>query len=349
MLKQLCLDEFTLFPKGSTALFAKGINLIVGDNATGKSHLLKSGYVSAWLSYEWGRALSRPDKLGMQRALAEKLIGVYKPEMLGHLVRRKKGGNRAQLRADFLGDIASTINGSFSHVAEKEVQIETAPSAFLKAPATFFPTKETLSLFPNFASLYRDYHIEMEETYYDLCLALDRPLPKGPRFEEKKKLLEPLEEILEGPVTLEGGRFYLTQSGIGKLEAHLLAEGLRKLAALDYLVANGTLTDNSILFWDEPESNLNPGLARKLAAMLCVIANAGTQVILATHSLFLIREFELLFADPRWSALGRHYIGLGREVHGGPAIIENADSFEELRTVTALEEELLQFQRFEGK
>lgn len=110
------------------------------------------------------------------------------------------------------------------------------------------------------------------------------PPTQGPPPRGEKRLLDPLEEILEGPVTLEGGRFYLTQSGIGKLEAYLLAEGLRKLAALDYLVANGTLTDNSILFWDEPESSLNPGLARKLAAMLCVIANAGTQVILATHT-----------------------------------------------------------------
>ncbi len=50
--------------------------------------------------------------------------------MLGHLVRRKKGGNRAQLRADFLGETASNISGSFFHVAEKEVQIEAAPSAF---------------------------------------------------------------------------------------------------------------------------------------------------------------------------------------------------------------------------
>ena len=39
MLKLLFLDEFTLFPKGSTARFAKGINLVVGDNAMGKSHL----------------------------------------------------------------------------------------------------------------------------------------------------------------------------------------------------------------------------------------------------------------------------------------------------------------------
>lgn len=149
----------------------------------------------------------------MQRALAEKLIGVYRPEMLGHLVRRKKGRGRAQLEVDFFGSDDASIAGSFSNLADKEVQLETAPAAFLDAPVTFFPTKETLSLFPNFASLYRDYHIEIEETYYDLCMALDRPLPRGPRLEEKKKLMEPLEAILEGPVTLESGRFYLTQAG----------------------------------------------------------------------------------------------------------------------------------------
>jgi len=348
MLKRLSLDDFTLFPQGSIAHFAKGINLVVGDNATGKSHLLKAGYASAWLSYAWGSSMNRPDKQGMQRAFAEKLVGVYKPETLGHLVRRKKGRGRARLGVVFFEGGDSSIEGSFSNLADREVQLETAPVAFLDAPVTFFPTKETLSLFPKFASLYRDYHIELEETYYDLCLALDRPLPRGPRLEEKKKLMGPLEEMLEGPVTLESGRFYLTQAGAGKLEAHLLAEGVRKLATLDYLVANGTLTNNSILFWDEPESNLNPKLVRKLAMMLCVVAEAGTQVILATHSLFLIREFELLFTDPRWSKLERHYIGLTRKMQEGIAGIENANSFEDLDIVTALEEELSQFRQFEN-
>lgn len=43
----------------------------------------------------------------------------------------------------------------------------------------FFPTKEVISMYPNFGGLYRDYHIEIDETYYDLCLALERPLLKN--------------------------------------------------------------------------------------------------------------------------------------------------------------------------
>jgi hypothetical protein len=38
----------------------------------------------------------------------------------------------------------------------------------------------------------------------------------------------------------------------------LLAEGFRKLGLLWLLLQNGTLLNGSVLFWDEPETNLNP-------------------------------------------------------------------------------------------
>lgn len=45
-----------------------------------------------------------------------------------------------------------------------------------------------------------------------------------------------------------------------KIDFSLEAEGLRKLALLWKLIRNGLLEKDSILLWDEPESNLNPEL-----------------------------------------------------------------------------------------
>ncbi len=39
------------------------------------------------------------------------------------------------------------------------------------------------------------------------------------------------------------------------MEMHLVAEGLRKLAMIARLIANGSLVDKVSLFWDEPEAN----------------------------------------------------------------------------------------------
>jgi len=46
----------------------------------------------------------------------------------------------------------------------------------------------------------------------------------------------------------------------GELEFTLVAEGYRKLGLLWLLIQNGSLLNGSVLFWDEPETNLNPKL-----------------------------------------------------------------------------------------
>ena len=43
MLKTLELQNFTVF-KEATLNFSPGLNVIIGENGTGKSHLLKLGY-----------------------------------------------------------------------------------------------------------------------------------------------------------------------------------------------------------------------------------------------------------------------------------------------------------------
>ena len=60
------------------------------------------------------------------------------------------------------------------------------------------------------------------------------------------------------------------------------------------MLTNGTLTPEITLFWDEPEANLNPALLKDMAVVLTDLTQAGFQIILATHSLFLMRELHIL-------------------------------------------------------
>jgi len=49
MLKSLHIENFTVFPKADF-IFGKNLNVIIGENGAGKSHLLKLAYAPIALS-----------------------------------------------------------------------------------------------------------------------------------------------------------------------------------------------------------------------------------------------------------------------------------------------------------
>jgi wobble nucleotide-excising tRNase len=121
----------------------------------------------------------------------------------------------------------------------------------------------------------------------------------------------------------------------------MLAEGLRKFGTLQKLLANGSLTKNSTLYWDEPEANLNPALLRKLAVILAELARQGFQIILATHSMSLLKEFHILSREPKKEKLPIKYFGLNAQP-GEATTVVATDDFKYLPDVVALDVELEQ-------
>lgn len=198
------------------------------------------------------------------------------------------------------------------------------------------PTRELLTLYPGFVSLYENRYLEFEETYYDTCLSLGDPPLRKPMTD----LLSVLEEAMSGKVVLQGGRFYLVTPDQGKLEMPLVAEGLRKLAMLAQLVAVGALEKDGYLFWDEPEANLNPRLVKVVARVILQLAKAGIQIFIATHSYFLLKELDILTIQ---QPIPTRYFSLLKGEDG--VIVESGDSLDELQSIVALEEELAQFDR----
>ena len=178
--------------------------------------------------------------------------------------------------------------------------------------------------------------------------ALEAPLLRGPRFKEIDKLLNPLEEVLGGSIKNENGRFYLLQKGSGKFEISLVAEGFRKLGTIAYLLANGSLSNQSILFWDEPETNLNPAYMSKVAEMLVRVANNGTQVFIATHSLFMLRELSMMTKDvkSRFFALSDEASDFSTKLEARSTLVTQGDSAEDIMPIAALDAEIEQGDRY---
>ena len=73
----------------------------------------------------------------------------------------------------------------------------------------------------------------------------------------------------------------------------MVAKGLRKIALLWQLIKNGTLEKGSVLFWDEPEANINPKYIPVLAELLIMLESEGVQILVSTHDYFLSKYIEV--------------------------------------------------------
>ncbi len=279
-LTKLEFERFTAFDKLTLEL-SPGINVFIGANGTGKTHLMKVAYAAC-------------DVTKTKMNFAEKLNRVFLPSgrSIGRLAKRNKvstTGAAAVYRDDL------KIRVSFSNRAETPESAKvTGQPDWLAKPieSVFIPVKEMLSNGPGFRSLYAQREIHFEEIYADILDRAYRPPLRGPADKGRKKLLEQLQKAIDGKVIVSNEEFFLKNKQ-GNLEFTLLAEGIRKLGLLWTLIQNGTLLDGSVLFWDEPETNLNPKMFGALMQIMLDLQSAGVQIFVATHDYVVLKELDL--------------------------------------------------------
>jgi energy-coupling factor transporter ATP-binding protein EcfA2 len=343
MIAALHVKNFTVFGE-ATLDFGKHLNVIVGENGAGKTHVLKLAYSVLATSWEEGRkpTAAPPTKSVLQPRLGEKLVNVFRPEALGRLARRRQGHERCDVQMT-LTDNAWDIAFNFSTKTKADVAIDVLPTAWVDAASAYLPTRELLTIYPGFVPFYENHYLDFEETWRDTCILLGAPLKKGVKEKRVRELLEPLEKAMGGTIELDkNGRFYFRNAS-GRMEIPLVAEGLRKLGMLARLIATGALLDKGCLFWDEPEANLNPRIIKSVASSIVDLSLGGIQVFLATHSLFLLREIEMLLAGGRRGVDARFF---GLHLSGDGVSVQQGPSVEDMGALAALEEELEQSDRY---
>ena len=353
MLKRLHLRNFTVFENAEFD-FGPGLNVIVGTNGTGKSHVLKAGY-ALLQNISFNILEHKESKVGFLNMssgsfvldLDSKLMSVFQPIPFrdAELVKR----NATLLKATL--DAAVTYDGlqATKSIVLPFEQRTGAPVIVSKeadytlnsfSDPVFIPAKEVLTmgwLLP----LYDLRNLPVDQTYPDLL----RLLGVSPLKALKpgiSRITEQLQQLIGGKSEEEGGRFYLSAPDQPRMEMNMVAEGMRKFATLYKLLANGTLTPETTLFWDEPEANLNPALLKEMAAVLTELARAGFQIILATHSLFLLKELHILSQKEKTAV---RYFGLSAEA-GGATQVATADSLTDLPNLVALDVEMAQSDTF---
>lgn len=340
MIRSAKFKNFTTLPNVELT-FASGLNVLVAENGFGKTHLLKALY--CLLKVNGGKELS---KAGLERLYAEKLIRVFRPESLGRLVKRKQGRERCELGI-VMDQAEQSCSISFATQASLAVQVDKVPTVALDKSPVFLPTRELLTLCPWFGPLYDNFDVPFEEVWRDTVSLLGSPTLRGPRADKVAEFLAPLESAMDGKVLVDDktGKFYLQIDGEGKMEIPLVAEGLRKVAMLARLISTGVLLKQGYLFWDEPETNLNPKLIKVIAECIMHLCAQGIQVFIASHSLFLLRELEMLSEKKTFAKVKQRWFALKLNTEGGVEI-EQGNQVDDLHTLVVLDEELQQSDRF---
>lgn len=344
MIAGIEIENFTAF--GNVDIpFSPRINVIIGSNGTGKTHLLKAIYALA-IASQPASAVEGSEK-DANAQLTNKLLRVFSPgeSRIGALrARGAAGGARLCLTGSDDTRVAISFNSN-----SKGVQVEKGARSEAQSRPVFIPTKEVLSLVRAMQDETHDRAtVEMifDDTYLDLAALL-----ANPGFEDEAASLaeDPrLSNIIRELVALVGGRYRWTNDGGFQFEpggyeeradpgrsraktaqmyqdstvlrfaskggeplfSSMTAEGYRKIGVLHRLLCNGSINPGStgILLWDEPEANLNPALMKEVVQVLLELSRNGQQIILATHDYVLLKWFDLLSKEGKEDHIRYHVI-----------------------------------------
>lgn len=356
-------ENFTVFDHAEFT-FSPGVNVLIGKNGTGKTHVLKALY---GLTEGSRRAYSDIVPVGKtslrqivsgvleknptisiskeQGTILSFLQGVFNTELFpafNSLLKRKRSS--ASSNDMKFETIIGITNQELAIIAgTKGLGISALPSApYYTKTSLYIPPREMLSMYPGFIDLYTKYRLPFDYTYYELCRALQglllREVP--PIFAD---LAKPLETVLGGRVVLKGNGFVIERDD-GELDINLEAEGLRKFAQILQLIANGSIEPGGCLFWDEPEANMNPKLVVVMKDFLIGLAKAGVQVFIATHDYLLCRELSLVSEYGADRELVRFFC-LNKEQSTDPVTVESGAVLADLQHNPIVEEFAAHYER----
>ncbi len=325
---QLQLTNFTKFSE-LTIHFSPRVNVIIGKNGTGKTQLLKAAY-AACSGRSGIKSDAEIDLDDLGNALTGRLLKIFMPleNKLGNLRRRGSGSSgNAQLQARFSSD--QQVRFSFHSNSKSVVLHDHAAYAAPLPSSVFIPTKEVLSIMEGMPSLYKKFELSFDQTYADIFGWLELPPARSEQIVGRTRwAMEEIEKTIGGQFIFHGGGRVTFKAGSDEFSANDIAEGFRKAGML-YRLLETTAIQPGIsgpVFWDEPETNLNPKLLQLLVSILLEMSRMDQQIIIATHDYVLLKWFDLL-RQPNDSI---RFHSLDIEESSGEVTVKSTDNYLEL-------------------
>ena len=326
MIEEMILKNFTVFDGELNMQFSPKINIIIGENGTGKTHLLKGAYAMC-SGAQLFKSTPDADDSDLEAFLTTKLLRLFMPldDKLGKM-HHNGALEQANIyaRLDKEKEIAATF---FNNSKALDIKNRKNYRSYSEEPV-FIPTKEVISFMKGFTSLYEKYGLSFDQTYNEICLLLDLPEVRRETLHEKSKwAMDEIEGICGGRFIFYGGGKVTFKSENSEYSANSIAEGFRKVGMLARLLETGAIQPgvSGPLFWDEPETSLNPKLMKLLVQLLFELSRNGQQIILATHDYVFLKWFDLLADEKKEDHVRFH--ALYRDPETDRVLVDSVDSY----------------------
>lgn len=265
-----------------------GINLIIGPNQTGKTFLLKAFFsaLKTIETYKRGREI-RTDK----EILSDKLYWTFQASELGNIVRK----GEKSLTFAMESEQGEMFAYSFGQATTKLANIDKNTFAPRTSNSVFIPAKEIISIKDIILEVKDENRFGFEEPYSDLAKALNRT-QKGKNFKSFAEARQSVSEMVGGRLEYneDRGEWQFRDSNRRVYDIATTSEGVKKLSILDLLLGNHYLDNHSIILIDEVEANLHPSLITRLLDTILMLAKAGVQFFIASHSYFVIKRLYIM-------------------------------------------------------
>lgn len=265
------------------------INLIIGNNGSGKTFLLKALYSAVKSCEEFRRG---DDNRSISEILSSRLRWTFQTDKLGDLVK-KDSKDSLCLSVDI--DKKRT-QYSFGRSAVKQINDVTRDIESRESNSVYIPAKEVLSLDKIILESRRtDRVFGFDDTYLDLVDALMISPKKGRKSQPMTDARTSLKDLIGGVVKYDPkDNRWIFKKGNQKYSMGTTADGIKKIAILDTLISNNYLSSDSVIFIDELEAALHPTAIASFLDIILTLSRTGIQFFIASHSYFVIKKLYIM-------------------------------------------------------
>ena len=136
-----------------------------------------------------------------------------------------------------------------------------------------------------------------------------------------KKITEKLEEVINGKIKFNQGKWIYELENNNELNLKNLSAGLKSFAILKRLVENGNLEEKGIVILDEPEIHLHPEWQLKFAELIVLLQKEfGMHILLTTQSPYFLNAIEVFSERHKIDDKCKYYVA---ENEGNSSIIKD--------------------------